>query len=227
MRFDGNHRARLVRGVDAAQSAAAVDALSLSGHAPVLVVNGGTAAISAELELLLAIAMSELVDFAIASGAILVTGGTDAGIFGILGRQLATAAKPILSIGVAPDHLVRWPGRSGSRSDLVELEPHHTHFVLTKGKSWSDETPVMLSVITALTKGAASVAVIAGGGAGTRKEVSGHLSAGRPVISLEAVGLLGGLNARAGVTTIQLSGQIGDLTRVLTQLFDQAAGHSA
>ena len=117
-----------------------------------------------------------------------VTGGTDAGIFSILGEAIWDCPEPV--IGVAPGPLVTWPGRAPADDggDRVPLEPHHSHFVLVDGHHWGDETPALLALARALGRQAPSVAVICGGGPVTRKEVLGHVRDGRPVIVLGGSG---------------------------------------
>ena len=113
-----------------------------------------------------------------------VTGGTDAGIFSILGRAMVDRTAPL--IGVAPRALVSGPGRSGQ----VPLEPHHSHFVLVEGDAWGDETGTLLALSRALSRSAPSVAVICGGGPDTRNEVLGHVGDGRPLVVLGGSGRL-------------------------------------
>jgi hypothetical protein len=115
-----------------------------------------------------------------------VTGGTDAGIFSILGAGMEGRSAPL--IGVAPGRLVTWPGRAAGPAEesRVGLEPHHSHFVLVDGEAWGDETETLLSLARAL--GGPSVAVICGGGPVTRKEVLGHVRDGRPVVVLAGSG---------------------------------------
>ena len=113
-----------------------------------------------------------------------VTGGTDAGIFAILGRAIRDRSAPL--IGVAPRALVSRPGRSGQ----MALEPHHSHFVLVDGDRWGDETATLLALSRALGRSAPSVAVICGGGPVTRNEVLGHVRDGRPLVVLGGSGRL-------------------------------------
>jgi hypothetical protein len=60
-------------------------------------------------------------------------GGTDAGIFAVLGAGLAERPGRGCSVGVVPEELVTWPGRRWPPRDTVALEPHHSHFVLVEG----------------------------------------------------------------------------------------------
>jgi hypothetical protein len=104
-----------------------------------------------------------------------VTGGTDAGIFTLFGAEMAEPTAAL--VGVAPRN------RAG-----VALEPHHTHFVLVEGDAWGDETPALLALAGALGRLAPTVAVICGGGEGTRTEVAGHRRAGRPIVAVAGSG---------------------------------------
>ena len=121
-----------------------------------------------------------------AEGLTVVTGGTDAGIFGVLGRALDVPSAPL--IGVAPRRLVTWPA-GPPEPGREPLEPHHSHFVLVDdGDAWGYETPVLLALARALGARAPSVAVICGGGPVTRQETEGHLRDRRPVVVLAGSG---------------------------------------
>jgi hypothetical protein len=167
-------------------------ALGLSAPRPTVVVNGT----AAELDPSLAAAATAvlgpagLAGLAATEGLTLVTGGTDAGIFSVLGRSMADRSVPL--IGVAPRNLVTWPGCGppGPRPGAIPLEPHHSHFVLVDGAAWGDETPALLALAAALGTGdgAGSVAVICGGGPVTRTEALGHAKAGRPMLVLAGSG---------------------------------------
>jgi SLOG in TRPM, prokaryote/SMODS and SLOG-associating 2TM effector domain 1 len=65
----------------------------------------------------------------------LITGGTDAGVFSLLGAGLGDHS-PAASVGVAPAGRVTWPGRTDAAPDAVPLEPHHSHFALVEGEEW-------------------------------------------------------------------------------------------
>lgn len=114
-----------------------------------------------------------------------VTGGTDAGIFSVLGRAMADRSAPL--VGVAPLGRVSWPGRPAG-AGLIALEPHHSHFVLVEGDEWGDETATLLALSQALSRSGPSVAVICGGGPVTRREVLGHVRDGRPLVVLAGTG---------------------------------------
>ena len=60
--------------------------------------------------------------------------------------------------------------------------------MLVDGDEWGDETEALLALARALGAQAPSAAVICGGGPITRKEVSGHMRDGRPVVVLSGSG---------------------------------------
>lgn len=175
--------------VEAPSDASGEDLVTLLGLPPpraTIVVNGT----ATELDGALAAGLSEVLGANGLGGAVdrhgltVITGGTDAGIFSILGR--AMAARTSALVGVAPRGLVTWPG--GPAGDGVLLEPHHSHFLLVDGGAWGDETAVLLALAGALGRLAASVAVICGGGPVTRSEALGHTRCGRPLVVVAGSG---------------------------------------
>ncbi len=146
-------------------------ALRLPAPRATVILNGGTA----EVDRRWAPALEALAGAAMRERLTVLTGGTDAGIFSLFGAALTQPSAPL--IGVAP-----------CDRDGVPLEPHHTHVVLVQGDAWGDETPALLALAEALGRLAPTVAVICGGGPVTRREVAGHVRAGRPVIAVAGSG---------------------------------------
>ena len=172
----------------------AVAALALPRPRGVIVLNGGTTEFSAAQSEALRQSLGDGVARVAVEGRFtVVTGGTDAGIFSLFGQELGdTSTAPC--IGVVPAARVTWPGRAvpADRTldveELAPLEPHHSHFLLVAGEEWGVETDAMLSLSGALSVDCASVAVLAGGGAGARREILGHARARRAVIVLAGTG---------------------------------------
>ena len=167
-------------------------ALELERPRGVLVLNGGTEGAPPELEGRLRALLGEgLARAAIEQQLTVVTGGTDAGIFRIFGEGLGDRATAPY-IGVVPSGLVA-SGEAGSGpkgEDRAPLEPHHTHFVLVEGSQWGDETDTMLSLVATLSAEAPSLAVLASGGSVSKREILGHVRAGREVVVLAGSGRL-------------------------------------
>ncbi len=163
-----------------------VAALGLPAPRGTVVVNGTAGALDAGLAERLSDLLGDdgLAGLARRDGLTLVTGGTDAGIFSILGR--AMVGSPACLVGVAPRSLVTLLGHPDGHR--VPLEPNHTHYVLVDGDAWGDETPALLALAGALHRLAPAVAVVVGGGPVTCKEALGHVRAGRPLVVVAGSG---------------------------------------
>jgi SLOG in TRPM, prokaryote len=148
VRFPNGHEALLAHVDQDTPANAVIAALKLPQPNALACLNGGTAELSddlkADLSRLLADGLARVAaEYAIT----LLTGGTDAGIFSLLGDGLAKWERKAPCIGVTPAAPVTWPGRE--KGD-TPLEPHHSHFVVVEGKEWGDETRTMYSVAQAL-----------------------------------------------------------------------------
>jgi hypothetical protein len=122
-----------------------------------------------------------VVELADLPGPVIVSGGTQAGLFALLGEVIADTGFDGPVIAVAP------AGRIDG-GHHTPLEPHHSHALLVDAPSWGDETHVLLRLIRLLSRRGPVVALIAGGGKQTLTEVRGHLAAGIPVIALQGTG---------------------------------------
>jgi hypothetical protein len=141
-------------------------------------------------------------------GLTVVTGGTDAGIFSILGHAMVDRSAPV--IGVAPSGLVAWPG--GPATGGVALEPHHSHFVLVDGPAvWGAETAALLALVEAMDRTAPSVAVICGGGPVTCREALGHVRDGRPLVVVSGSGRVADDLAAAAAGSSPVSADVAEI----------------
>ena len=69
------------------------------------------------------------------------------------------------------------------------LDTNHTHFILTPGNEWGDESPWLANIPTHLTKEGRSVAVLINGGNISRdQDVPNNMNAGRTVLVIEGTG---------------------------------------
>jgi hypothetical protein len=114
-------------------------------------------------------------------GPVIVSGGTDAGVFALLGDVVADLGFPGPVIGVVPAGKIDKP-------EGTPLEPHHTDIVMVPGDDWGDETPTMLALCRELDRRGPVVALIAGGGEQTLIEIDGHLADRRPLLVLAGTG---------------------------------------
>src|SRR5271170_464361 len=143
------------------------DALGIASPAPVVLISGGAdtfdPAIAPKLTQLIG---RGLLCAGRAAGAVIIDGGTDAGVMGLIGRTAGAMAEPTPLIGVAPEALIQTPDISPVEADggRVALAPNHTHFVLTQGEAWGAETPVMFDLGQAIAGKLPVIVVMIGGG---------------------------------------------------------------
>jgi hypothetical protein len=108
-----------------------------------------------------------------------VTGGTNAELFRLFGNALRKLGGPI-----APCIGITVKGKAG----YDRLEPNHSHFILVEGDHWGEETSVMYSLISVLSKHCPSLAVFAGGGEIAAKEMLQNVVQNREMIFVAGAG---------------------------------------
>lgn len=121
-------------------------------------------------------------------GAVIVDGGTDAGVMAALGRMQAELKLDVPLIGVAAAGTVFYPGKKAEMADAAPLEPHHTHFILVPGSAWGDESVWIDSIVSSIS--GKSVAVVINGGAIAKADYELGLVSRRPTILLAGSGRL-------------------------------------
>jgi hypothetical protein len=125
-------------------------------------------------------------DAAFAAAAVVVDGGTDAGVMRVVGRARAAAPSAIqVLVGVAPRSKVALPGED---RDGVAVEPHHTHAVLTPGTEFGDERGTLFDMTAALAGPHNVAVVLAGGGTEARNEALEAVRRGWPLLVLAGTG---------------------------------------
>ena len=143
------------------------EALGITTPAPVILISGGAdtfdPAIAPKLTQLIG---RGLLRAGRAAGAVIIDGGTDAGVMGLIGRAAGAMAEPTSLIGVAPEALIQSPDISPVEADggRFALAPNHTHFVLTQGGVWGAETPVMFDLAQAIAGKFPVIVVMISGG---------------------------------------------------------------
>jgi hypothetical protein len=161
---------------------AALSELGLPSRTTTLVINGETSDDpgfpSAAVTRALRAVLSELTG---CPGPVITSGGTDAGVFALLGKVVADLDFTGPVIGVVPAGKIDEP-------DGTPLEPHHTDILLVAGADWGDETPTMLALCRELDRRGPVVVLIAGGGEQTLIEIEGHLADHRVVVVLAGTG---------------------------------------
>jgi hypothetical protein len=198
--FDNNNQAVVVI-PSAKQNAGDISAaLELPPYKAVILVLGGADNIDEKITPKLSQLFGRgIARAAIEAGALIIDGGTQAGVMAMIGEGVAGRGYKTPLIGLAPFNKVSYPG--GGVNAQTPLERNHSHFVLVEGNDWGSETATMFNLTNALTtkkendinaKASSNIPVVAilgGGGTVTKMEV---LNAVRKNISLIVIEGSGG-----------------------------------
>lgn len=146
-----------------------VQALSLPSYKAVLLLIGGADNIDPALQPKL----SGLFNMGISraateAGALLLDGGTRAGVMELTGQMIANTDYAVPLIGVAPRDAVSYPGGPATGT---ALDPNHSHVVLPEGKDWGSETRTLFGLLSALATKIPALIILVGGGTVSRQEM--------------------------------------------------------
>ena len=122
--------------------------------------------------------------------ALIIDGGTQAGIMALMGQAVADRGRKTVLLGIVPSGKVTFPGgpAEGSIEDSAALDPNHSHFVLVESNEWGDETETMFTLARAISKDKPVVTILAGGGDVAREEILLSVREGWPVAVIEGSG---------------------------------------
>lgn len=201
--FSNGHSARLIMPPADMDAGAILAALGLEIPEAVLMIFGGATRMEPELTAQIDAAFrNAILPIVAAHRACIIDGATQAGIMEILGRVGAQATPRPTILGVAPLDAVAFPGKAqlvGVSSFAkfvsargVQLDPNHSHFVLTPTAEWGSETETMFRLATALSDRPAQprrvAALLLNGGRIAQQEVWHCVRQGWPVLVLGDTG---------------------------------------
>ena len=131
-----------------------------------------------------------IAQFAATSNALIIDGGTQAGVMELMGLGIATQQYRSPLLGVAPARLVIYPGQPDTveQKERVPLDPNHSHFVLVETEKWGGETATMYELAQLFSQGHPSVAIIVNGGTIVIQEALYNVRQKRPIIVLQGSG---------------------------------------
>lgn len=180
---------RLARVDEVADLEAALDALEVPRPRTAMVLVGGAGTMDpADLDTVADLFAREVLPQLAARGAVVVDGGTDAGVMAAIGRARADSEYDVPLVGVAARGTVVDPDRPTAAPDGAVLEPHHTRVVLVPGSRWGDESPWLAAVADAVARDAPSLTLLVNGGQITYADARESLERGRPVVVLAGTG---------------------------------------
>ncbi len=178
--------AKALRAEPDADTAEVARALGLAEPRGLLMLAGGAGDMEDDQFRMLGPLMQQAGEAVSAAGAMVIDGGTDAGVMALMGSALARAHETVEHIGVLP---AKAQSVSGRRAEDM-LEPHHTCFVLVESDRWGGETALMYRLAELLSHKAPSVAVLVNGGQIALDEVEWNVRQARDVIVLRGSGRL-------------------------------------
>ncbi|GAC1618249.1 MAG: hypothetical protein NVS4B11_08180 [Ktedonobacteraceae bacterium] len=122
--------------------------------------------------------------------ALVIDGGTQAGVMELMGTGIAEQQHRSPLLGVSPAGRVSYPEQSASATneERAPLDPNHSHFVLVETDEWGGETATMYELAHIFAKERPSVAIVINGGAIAIKEVLYNVRQKRPILVLEGSG---------------------------------------
>eukprot|EP01138_Halocafeteria_seosinensis_P010237 gb/GECG01010455.1/.p1 GENE.gb/GECG01010455.1/~~gb/GECG01010455.1/.p1 ORF type:complete len:2817 (+),score=410.58 gb/GECG01010455.1/:1-8451(+) len=131
---------------------------------------------------------------AVMAGAMILDGGTDAGVMSMIGSSLEDCPERTMRLlGIVPGGVVKLPGDEDlhkSVANKAPLESHHSNFAIVPSKEWGGETTSMFTMMKALSRRLPTIAILANGGFISKKEIISAVRQSVPVIVISGSGRL-------------------------------------
>ncbi len=191
---------------------------------PVLILIGGASAMDADAaDILAPIIRDGVLAAAIKVGAIVVDGGTDAGVMAMAGKARIDLGSDLHLVGVAPAGRTSAPGVEAARGS-TPVEPNHSLVMLVPGDDWGSESPWLVSAARILSGGRPVAAVVVDGGQISLSEAAECAAQGWPVLTVAGSGRTADQLARfaAGETDPEVN-----LPRTSVRVVELSAGAPA
>ena len=188
--FPNNNGAKLVSTLRGVPMASLIESLGISPPKNLILLIGG----ADELDQKLTSRLTQLFSRGIARAAadaeaLIIDGGTQAGVMQIMGQSIADRGRKSSLLGVAPAGKVTYPGGpSVPSNDSAPLDPNHSHFVLVDGNEWGSETETLFELAAAFN--VPVLAILVNGGAIAKDELLQSVRRSWPVIVIEGSGRL-------------------------------------
>lgn len=116
------------------------------------------------------------------TGAVVVDGGTQAGIMTEIGKQRKKHGYNFPLVGVVFETLIM------KEEAASILDANHTHFFLIPGDDWGDESGWISKIATSIAEGQKSITVLINGGNISRQDVEYSLMEKRPTYVMRGTG---------------------------------------
>ena len=188
--FENNNGAKLVMASRGTPMAALIKSLAISQPKNLILLIGGADKLDEKLTSRLTQLFSRGIARAAADAdALIIDGGTQAGIMQIMGQSIADRGRKSSLLGVAPAAKVTYPGGpTVTGNDSAPLDPNHSHFVLVDGKDWGSETETLFELAAAFN--VPVLAILVNGGGIAKDELLQSVRRNWPVIVIKGSGRL-------------------------------------
>ena len=188
--FPNNNGAKLVSASHGTPMASVIESLGISPPKNLILVIGGADKLDEKLTARLTQLFSRGIARAAADAeALIIDGGTQAGVMQIMGQSIVDRGRKSSLLGVAPAGKVTYPGGpSVVGDDSAPLDPNHSHFVLVDGNDWGSETETLFELAAAFN--VPVLAILVNGGAIAKDELLQSVRRNWPVIVIEGSGRL-------------------------------------
>jgi SLOG in TRPM, prokaryote len=192
--FASGDTARAVRVPQHGDPESILHALALK-TSPVLFIIGGAGLMDDDsMSITRSVVENGIARFAEEHQLVVMDGGTAAGVMALIGMARKRGAYNFPLVGVAPASRVEYPGQVGDEEDS-RLDSFHSHFVLTDGDEFGDESDMIAMLVTALSldRRLPALGIVINGGQIAQHEVYMRSASGEmtfPLLVIEGSGRL-------------------------------------
>ena len=188
--FPNNNRAKLVTALRGTPMDGLIESLGISQPKNLILIIGGADKLDEKLTSRLTQLFSRGIARAAADAeAVIIDGGTQAGVMQIMGQSIVDRGRKSSLLGVAPAGKVTYPGAPPiAGNDSAPLDPNHSHFVLVDGNEWGSETETLFEIAAGFN--VPVLAILVNGGAIAKDELLQSVRRNWPVIVVGGSGRL-------------------------------------
>ncbi len=180
---------------------------------------------------------------AISMGAMIIDGGTQAGVMKTIGEAVSAQQQRLILLGVSAESRVIYPGKvvKAEGQAGTPLDPNHSHFILVETGTRGGETETMYGLADLCSTTCSSVAILSNGGPVTIEEIAQSVLQQRPVIVITGSGRfaddlarflqgqspdlpdsrLAGIIAQGDFHLFSIDGAPGDFARLILRLLGE------
>lgn len=191
--FPNGNRAHLLVSSSETSPSEIAKALHFQRPEALMLVIGGAEGLDESLKArLIRLCSRGIAQAAAEARAMIIDGGTDAGVMAMIGQGIADRGHRSTLLGVAPEGAVTYPGGKvePGTEKTVPLDQNHSHFVLVEGKEWGCETDLMYALAEDLGQEVPVLTVLINGGLVSKDEVLRSVRRRWPVLVIEGTGRL-------------------------------------